>query len=82
MQHRFSHGLAGNGARVDAHAPDGGLLFDDRHSFPCFCALNGGSLSAGTGANHQSDHTAAFDVSCPVESASGSDGSAATSFEV
>jgi hypothetical protein len=81
MQHRFAHRLAGDRPGVDAHSLDGALLFDDL-LVPCFCSLNGGSLPAGAGANSQSDHTAAFEESCAVESASGDEGSTAESFDV
>ncbi len=52
MQHRFAHSLAGDGAGVDAHPADGGLLFDDGDSFSRLRALNGGALSARAGTNH------------------------------
>ena len=47
MEHGFAHGLAGDGSGIDAHAADGGLLFNDRDALAGLGALDGGALTAG-----------------------------------
>ena len=36
VQDSFAHGLAGDGAGIDAHAADGALLFDIATRLPAF----------------------------------------------
>ncbi len=52
MQHGFAHGLAGDGAGVDAGAADDFALLDDDHAAAALGALNGGALPGGAGADH------------------------------
>ena len=47
----FAHGLAGNGAGVDAGAADDFALFDHRHAAAALGALNGRTLSGRPGAD-------------------------------
>ena len=51
MQHRFPHGLAGNGAGVDARPADHLPLLDQRDVFAGFGGLNGGPLARRAGAD-------------------------------
>ena len=52
MQHGFAHGLAGNGAGIDAGAAHDLALLDQGHAFAGFGALNGGTLSGRPGADY------------------------------
>ncbi len=54
MQHGLTHGLAGNGAGVDAASAERGDLFDQRDALPELRALDGGSLPGRPRADH--DH--------------------------
>ena len=51
MQHRFAHGLAGNGACVDTGAAQHGATFDKRHTFFGLRTLYRGALAGGSGAD-------------------------------
>ena len=51
MQHRFAHGLAGDGAGVDAGAADHFALFDQRDLLAGFGALYSRPLPGGAGAD-------------------------------
>ena len=51
VQHGFAHGLAGNGAGVDAGAADDFALLDHRHAAAALGALNGRTLSGRAGAD-------------------------------
>ena len=51
VQHRFAHGLGGDGAGVDAHAAHHRTGLDDRHALVHLGGGHGGALPGGTGAD-------------------------------
>src|SRR5262249_17856978 len=52
MQHRFPHGLAGNGTGIEADASHNFTLLDYSHSATAFGYLNRGALAGEAGAAH------------------------------
>ena len=52
VQDGFPHGLAGDGAGIDADAADGALLFDDRDALSGLRSLDGRTLASRPGANN------------------------------
>ena len=51
MQHGLAHGLAGDGAGVDADPADDFALLDEDDAAAAFRALNGRALAGGAGAD-------------------------------
>ena len=51
MEHRFAHGLGGNGAGVDAHASHDGPRFHDHHALLHLGSGHGGALPGWPGAD-------------------------------